>query len=98
MVDKDDPRIDVGRQLAASFLADERGQMSNAADRAVGVVVALTVGGLVAAFLLPIALEELTNVSTSNWSDGAAALWGILDVVIVLAVFLFFISVALAKR
>lgn len=95
--DKSDPRIEVAKQMAAAFLRDARGQgTQNSAMRVVGLVVALTVGGIVAAFLLPIAIEELVNVTTTDWSDGASALWGILDVIVVLAVFLAFIGIALA--
>lgn len=96
MFDSDDPRVEMARQKAANLLADDRGQTQSSAMRVVGLVVALTVGGIVAAFLLPIAIEELVNVSTTDWSDGAAALWGILDVIVVLAVFLFFIGIALS--
>lgn len=96
MRDTNDARIEVAKRMAAGFLADNRAQSQAGAMRVVGLIVALTVGGIVAAFLLPIAIEELTNVTTTNWSDGATALWGILDVIIVLAVFLFFIGVALS--
>lgn len=71
-----------------------RGQVS--ASRAVGLVVALTVGGLVAAFLLPVAIDEIVAVDTSSWGSGATSLWDIMDLIIVLAAFLFFIGVALA--
>jgi len=74
---------------------DNRAQ-TNSAMRAVSLVVGLTVGGIVAAFLLPIAIDELVGVDTSAWSGGADSLWGILDVIIVLALFLFFIGIALS--
>jgi hypoxanthine phosphoribosyltransferase len=70
--------------------------VGNMAKKAIAVVVALTVGGLVAAFLLPVALDEIVAVNTSDYSTGATALWNILDVIITLAVFLFFVGVALA--
>lgn len=82
-----------GKRLAFSGGSD-RGQVS--AQRAVGLVVALTVGGLVAAFLLPVAISEIVGVETSSWGSGASSLWDIMDLIIVLAVFLFFIGVALA--
>lgn len=69
---------------------------ATSATMAVKLVVALTVGGLVAAFLLPVALEEIVGVDTSNYSSGAASLWNIMDIIITLAVFLFFVGVALA--
>jgi hypothetical protein len=83
-----------GKDAASAFMDDESGQVS--ANRAVGLVVALTVGGLVAAFLLPVAIDELVAVDTSSWGSGASSIWDIMDLIVVLAVFLFFIGVALA--
>lgn len=64
------------------------------AEKAVGTVVGLTVAGLVAAFLIPIAVSEVLAVDTSAWSSEAVELWGILDVAIVLSVFLMMVSFA----
>lgn len=91
--DKTDTDVD---QLA--FASDTSGQanVGNMATKAVGLVVGLMVGGLVAAFLLPVAIDEIVAVDTSSWGSGASSLWGIMDVIIVLAVFLFFIGIALA--
>lgn len=75
---------------------DTRGQAG--ADSATNLVVGLVVAGLMAAFLLPIAIEEISNVSTSEWSDGAASLWSVLPIMIVLAIFLFFVGLALNSR
>lgn len=86
----------VAREEAEAFLEDDQAQVTNTAMNVVSLVVALTVGAIVAAFLLPIGVDELVGVDTSAWSDGATALWDILDVIIVLALFLFFIAVALA--
>ncbi len=90
----------IGKSLAESRTGvsfdDDRGQ-AGMANRAVQIVVALTVGGIVAAFLLPVAIDELVAVDTSSWSSGASSMWAILDVIIVLVVFLFFISLAVAK-
>lgn len=91
-----DPRTAVkfAKRLAFKGSTDNRGQVS--AQRAVSLVVALTVGGLVGAFLLPVAINEIVGVDTSSWGSGASSLWDIMDLVIVLAAFLFFIGVALA--
>lgn len=77
---------------------DDRGQgnVGNMAKRAIAIVVGLTVGGLVAAFLLPVALDEIVAVDTSNYSSGAAAMWNLMDTIITLAVILFFVGIALA--
>lgn len=88
-----------GNKDAAAFLSDRRGQVDSVRSGAIAVVslvVALTVGALVASFLMPIGITELAGVDTSNWSSGAEAMWNILDVIIVLALFLFFIGLALA--
>lgn len=77
------------------FIQDSKAQ--SGADQAVNVVVGLVVAAITAAFLIPIGIEELVNVSTSNWSSGAASLWGILDVIIVLAVFLIMINMAVNR-
>lgn len=80
-----------------AFATDSRAQVSGA-NRAVDLVVALMVAALIAAFLLPIAIDELVDVDTAGWSDGAAALWDILPVMVVLAIFLFFVTLALSRR
>jgi len=84
--------ISTGRESA--FAQAERGQTS--AHKAVGLIVGLMVGGLVAAFLLPVAIDEIVGVDTSSWGSGASSIWAILDLIIVLAAFLFFIGIALA--
>lgn len=76
------------------FAGDTRAQ-TGGASRATNLVVGLVVAGLMAAFLLPIAIEQIANTSTSGWSDGAASLWGVLPIMIVLAIFLFFVGLAL---
>ena len=81
---------------AYEFKRADRGQMTGA-DSAVNLVVALVVGGLMAAFLLPIAIDEIATVDTSSWTSGASAMWEILPVMIVLAIFLFFVGVALKR-
>lgn len=84
------------RLMAAAFLADDRGQATGIAMETVSLIVALTVGSIVAAFLLPIGVDELVAVDTSAWSEGATALWDILDVIMVLSLFLAFVAIALA--
>jgi len=76
----------------------DRAQMTTGADKAVNLVVGLMVGGLVAAFLLPVAINEIVGVDTSSWGSGASSIWNIMDLIIVLAVFLFFIGIALRYK
>ena len=79
----------------AQMRGADRAQMG--AGKAVGLIVALTVAAIVTAFLLPIGVTELAGADLGeDASDGAVALWDILDVIIILAVFLFFVGTALA--
>lgn len=61
-------------------------------------MVGITVMALVTAYLIPIAIEELEAVSTSSWSEGAASIWGILSVIVVLAVFIGMVNEVTANR
>lgn len=81
--------------MIRQFAAANRAQ--SGADRAVEIVVGLVVGGLMAAFLLPIAIEEIVSIDTTSWTAGAAELWELLPVMIVLAIFLFFVGLALER-
>lgn len=57
-------------------------------EQGVGIVVALVVVGILLAFLLPVAIDELVAVDTTAWSDGAGSLYGIMDLIFILVVFL----------
>jgi hypothetical protein len=98
MLDRIKRNVETGKRLAESENGsagmDERAAMG--AGGVIKLIVALTVGALVAAFLLPIAINELGGTDLTNASSGATALWDILDVMIVLAVFLFFTGIALS--
>lgn len=88
----------VAVEQRGAFMASDHMERGQSAGRAVNLVVVLTVGGIVAAFLLPVALDEIVAVDVSNYSSGAQSLWNILDLIIVLAVFLFFIGLAMRRR
>jgi hypothetical protein len=101
--DKLKRKVRLGREMAGeigdtSLANDNRGQVAGGAQRAVNIVVGLMVGGLIAAFLLPVAIDEIVAVDTTNWGSGASSLWDVLDLIVVLAVFLFFIGIALQNR
>jgi hypothetical protein len=81
-------------KVLAKSMMDDRAQ----AGQAVNVVVSLMVSGLVAAFLLPVAIEEIVNVDTTNWGSGATSLWNIMDLIIVLGAFLFMIQMAVRQN
>ncbi|WP_058826010.1 hypothetical protein [Haloferax sp. Q22] len=89
-------KIRLARSLAEAYVSGEdRGQAQM--NKVITTVVGLTVGALVASFLFPIAISEVVGVSTTNWSSGASSLWGIMDTIIVLALFLIFVSMAISK-
>lgn len=81
------------KAAAKALMNDDKAQ----ASRAVQLVVGLTVAGIVAAFLIPVAIDELVSVDTTSWGSGASSLWNIMDLIIVLAVFLFMIGLALRR-
>lgn len=90
-------RLERAKLMARALAKDTRAQQATSARQAVGLVVGLMVAGIVAAFLVPVAIDEIVGVDTSSWGSGASSLWGILDLIMVLAVFLFLIGLALAK-
>jgi hypothetical protein len=69
----------------------------SAAGRGVEVIVSIMVTGLLAAYLLPVAIDDIVAVDTTGWSSGAQSLWAIMDLVLVLAMFLFLVGVALRQ-
>jgi len=87
-----DNQIQKAKALASAIMADNSGQA-----RGVDLVVTLTVAALVAAFLIPVAIDQLVNVDTTNWGGGASSLWDIMDLIIVLAIFLFMIGLAISR-
>lgn len=58
---------------------------------------ALAVAGILGTFLLPIAVDQAVVVDTSSWTSGATSLWGILDLVVVFAMFLTIVAIGLRK-
>lgn len=55
------------------------------------VVMTIFTVGLLIAFLLPIAVDEILAVDTSAWSSNAVLIWELQPVFMVLAVLLFLI-------
>lgn len=88
-----DTKIQKAKALAESVMAGS----DRAQARGVDLVVTLTVAALVAAFLIPVAIDQLVNVDTTNWGSGASSLWDIMDLIIVLAIFLFMIGLAISR-
>ncbi len=66
-------------------------------ENGVGIAVALLIGGLMAALLLPVAISEINSVDTSAWDSGTVALWDILPLMLVLGIFLTIVGWAVAS-
>ncbi|MGV9199940.1 MAG: hypothetical protein ACOC4M_14105 [Promethearchaeia archaeon] len=66
----------------------------NFLDRGIELAVGVLVIGLLTAYLLPIALDELAEVETSDWGSAEAALFGLLPVFFVLAILLWVVNKA----
>lgn len=85
--------LDKQKRMAKALMGDNSGQMTNG----INLVVTIVVAALVSAFLIPVAVDELVAVDTSSWGSGASSLWEILDLIVVLAVFLFMIGYAVSQ-
>lgn len=72
------------------FAAEERGQTTAGGMIRVGVevIVAVTIAAILAAFLLPVGIDEIAAVDTSSWSDAATSLFDLLQLAFVLVIFL----------
>lgn len=70
--------------------------MGNMMDDAIELVVGVLVGALLAAYLLPIAIDALVNTSTTGWGSDVVSLWDLLPLIIVLAIFLLFVAWAVS--
>lgn len=78
------------QKLANDNRAQAGGMMDKGVDLAVGVLVV----GLLTAYLLPIALDELNAVDTTSWGNAEAELFGLLGLFFVLAILLFVVNKA----
>lgn len=65
-------------------------------DNAIELVVGVLVGSLLAAYLLPIAIDALVDANTTNWGSDVTQLWDLLPLIIVLAIFLLFVAWAVS--
>jgi hypothetical protein len=77
------------RLVRRAFVGDERGEIKS--------IVKLAIGAIVAAAILPTAIENVSSVSTTGWDQSAAALWPLIPIFIVLSIALVFIKEVLKK-
>ena len=66
-------------------------------QQGVGMVVAFTVSAILVAFLLTVGINQIVDVDTSNWSSGAQSIWGIMDLILILGIFLLWIGWAVTS-
>lgn len=62
------------------------------------LIIGLLIAALLVAHLMPVAIEEIEGTDVSNWSDGAAGIWNVISIlilVVVLAMFAAMIYVTL---
>lgn len=67
-------------------------------NRGVNMAVGILVVGLLTAYLLPIAIDELVSVDTSSWGNAEAQLFDLLPLFFVLAIVLFVVAKAMDAR
>lgn len=75
----------------SDFVGDTRAQTGppgGMVRQGVAVIVSVTIAAILAAFLLPVGINELANVSTTSWTDASASLFELLELVFVLVIFL----------
>lgn len=73
---------------------DDRAQAGGMMDKGVDLAVGVLVVGLLTAYLLPIALDELNAVDTTSWGNAESELFGLLGLFFVLAILLFVVNKA----
>lgn len=84
------------RAIARFGISDNRGQ--GMINKGVNMVVGILVVGLLTAYLLPIAITEITGVDTSSWGSAEAQLFELLPIFFVIAVVLFVVDRAMKYR
>lgn len=85
----------VGRAITGLSSDNRAASMIN---KGVNMAVGILVVGLLTAYLLPIAINELVGVDTSSWGNAEAELFGLLPLFFVLAIVLFVVGKAMSAK
>lgn len=80
-------------EFVQRIVGDERAQ-GTMMDRGVDLAVGVLVVGLLTAYLLPIAIDELVTVDTTSWGNAESSLFDLLPLFFVLAILLFVVAKA----
>lgn len=59
----------------------------------IGVIIALAVGSIVAAAIIPTAIGDITNATTTGWDSATKSVWGLMSVIVALSVLMVFLRV-----
>lgn len=62
----------------------------------IGIILTLTIGGFLFAYLLPPAITALSTTNTTGWDSGVVALWAIMPLMLVVAGMVAVIAVILS--
>lgn len=65
-------------------------------DQGIDMAVQLLVIGLLVAFLVPVAIDEIVNVSQTNWGSAETSLWDLLPLFLVFGAVLYIIGLAVS--
>lgn len=61
------------------------------------LVIALTVGGILIAQLLPVAIDQMFTTNTSAWSNETSTLWDLLPLFVIIAALLAVVGLAMDR-
>lgn len=81
--------------IVSSFSGDTRAE-SQFMTKGVNIAVGILVVGLLTAYLLPIAINEIVAVDTTGWGNAEAQLFVLLPLFFVLAILLFVVHKAMS--
>lgn len=57
----------------------------------IGIVIAIAVGSIIAAAIIPSAITDITGVNTTTWNSATQSVWGLMGVVIALGCLMIFL-------
>jgi len=81
-------------QSEQSRIAQMWGKTSQRGVSAAGFVIGIAVAALVAAIIIPIAFGQFFSTDTASWDAQTVLIWGIVPLVVVLAIVLWFLNKA----
>jgi hypothetical protein len=84
--------------VVLSFLSPMIGNTYGGVGGLSNMIIGIAVAGLVASFILPIAISNLFSANTTGWSTDATNMWAILPVVAVLVVVIAFVGYVRTRR